>query len=212
MTCHETNKENGSQEYEEYDESTMMLEGLVEELGEQIEKRKPNMDETEIHMSEEDAKKTAFITPWGVYHFRVMPFSHKNAGATYMRAMTTLFHDMIHREIKVYVDDVIIKSRESAEHTANLQLLVKRKATAAQKGKAMTKRQIEREPPTNVEGVESYNKAPSNTSSTPPVLEEQEGASAPAPMSTVSPPAAWGQQKTEAIHLLKQLVADQAQR
>ena len=65
----------------------------------------------QILMDEEDAEKTAFITPSGVYHYRVMPFDLKNAGATYMRAMTTIFHDMIHKEIKVYVDDVIIKSR-----------------------------------------------------------------------------------------------------
>nr|XP_025884738.1 uncharacterized protein LOC112940689 [Solanum lycopersicum] len=59
----------------------------------------------QILIDEEDAEKTAFITPWGVYHYRVMPFGLKNAGATYMRAMTTIFHDMIHKEIEVYVDD-----------------------------------------------------------------------------------------------------------
>ena len=40
-----------------------------------------------------------------------MPFGLKNAGATYQRAMTTLFHDMIHKEIEAYVDDMITKSR-----------------------------------------------------------------------------------------------------
>ena len=65
-------------------------------------------------------QKTAFITPWGVYNYRVMPFGLKNAGATYMRAMTTIFHDMIHKEIEVYVDDIIIKSRESSDHLTHL--------------------------------------------------------------------------------------------
>ena len=37
-----------------------------------------------------------------------------------MRAMTTLFHDMIHKEIEVYVDDVIIKSKESSNHLEDL--------------------------------------------------------------------------------------------
>ncbi|XP_069149116.1 uncharacterized protein [Solanum lycopersicum] len=74
----------------------------------------------QILMDEEDAEKTAFITPWGVYHYRVMLFGLKNAGATYMRAMTTIFHDMIHKEIEVYVDDVIIKSRESSDHLTHL--------------------------------------------------------------------------------------------
>ena len=86
----------------------------------------------------------------------------------------------------------------------------KRKATAAQKGKAMTERRIEREPPTNVEEGESYNEAPSNTSHTPLILEEQEGASALAHMPPVPPPGASGQQMTEVIQLLTQLVAAQA--
>ncbi|RVW64710.1 hypothetical protein CK203_058020 [Vitis vinifera] len=39
---------------------------------------------------------------------RVMPFGLKNAGATYQRAATTLFHDMMHRDVEVYVDDMIV--------------------------------------------------------------------------------------------------------
>ncbi|XP_069155857.1 uncharacterized protein [Solanum lycopersicum] len=80
----------------------------------------------QILMDEEDTEKMAFITPWGVYHYRVMPFGLKNAGATYMRAMTTIFHDMIHKEIEVYVDDVIIKSRESSDHLTHLRKFFER--------------------------------------------------------------------------------------
>lgn len=39
-----------------------------------------------------------------------MPFGLKNAGATYLRAMTALFHDMMNKEMEVYVDDMIDKS------------------------------------------------------------------------------------------------------
>ena len=77
-------------------------------------------------MDGEDAEKTAFITPWGVYHYKVMTFGLKNEGATYMRAMTTIFHDMIHKEIKVYVDDVIIKSCESSDHLTHLRKVFER--------------------------------------------------------------------------------------
>ncbi|MCL0154822.1 reverse transcriptase family protein, partial [Klebsiella pneumoniae] len=59
----------------------------------------------QILMDEEDAEKIAFITSWGTYCYRVMPFGLKNAGATYMRVMTAVFHDMIHKGIEVYVDD-----------------------------------------------------------------------------------------------------------
>ena len=74
----------------------------------------------QIPMDEEDAEKTTFITPWGVYYYRVIPFGLKNPGATYMRAMITIFHGMIHKEIEVYAYDIIIKSHESLDHLTHL--------------------------------------------------------------------------------------------
>ena len=64
---------------------------------------------SQILMAPEDMK-TSFITKWGTYYYRVMPFGLKNAVATYQIATTTLFHDMMHRDVKVYVDDMIVKS------------------------------------------------------------------------------------------------------
>ena len=55
-----------------------------------------------------------------------MPFGLKNAGSTYQRATTTLFHDMMHRDVEVYVDDVIMKSRDRADHLAALQRFFER--------------------------------------------------------------------------------------
>jgi len=45
-----------------------------------------------------------------------MSFRLINAGATYQRGMTTIFHDMIHKEIEVYVDDMIVKTITEEEH------------------------------------------------------------------------------------------------
>ncbi|XP_070010342.1 uncharacterized protein [Nicotiana sylvestris] len=53
-----------------------------------------------VLMDEEDAKKTAFTTPWGTYCYRVMPFGLKNVGATYMRTMTAISPDMMHQTMK----------------------------------------------------------------------------------------------------------------
>jgi len=55
-----------------------------------------------------------------------MSFGLKNVGATYQRAMLTLFHDMMHKEIKVYVDDMIAKSKSEEEYLINLKKLFER--------------------------------------------------------------------------------------
>ncbi|KAA3465381.1 RNA-directed DNA polymerase (Reverse transcriptase), Ribonuclease H [Gossypium australe] len=70
----------------------------------------------QIKMHPEDMEKTTFITLWGTFCYKVMSFGLKNIRATYQRAMVTLFHDMMHKEIELYVDDMIAKSRTKMEH------------------------------------------------------------------------------------------------
>ena len=55
-------------------------------------------------MAPEDMEKNSFITPWGTYCYKVMPFGLKNASATYQLAATTLLHDLIHKEVEVAVE------------------------------------------------------------------------------------------------------------
>ncbi|KAK9029881.1 hypothetical protein V6N11_031323 [Hibiscus sabdariffa] len=80
----------------------------------------------QIKMCPNDMSKTTFVTLWGTFCYKVMPFGLKNAGATYQRAMVALFHDMLHKEIEVYVDDMIAKSRTEEEHLKNLKKLFQR--------------------------------------------------------------------------------------
>ena len=80
----------------------------------------------QIRMALEDVEKITFVTMWGTFCYKVMPFGLKNAGTTYQRAMVTLFHDMMHKEIEVYVDDMIAKSKENESHTDTLRKLFER--------------------------------------------------------------------------------------
>ena len=73
----------------------------------------------QILMAPEDREKT--ITEWGTYYYKVMQFGLKNAGATYQRVTTTLFHDMMHMDVEVYVDDMIVKSYDRADHWVALE-------------------------------------------------------------------------------------------
>jgi len=54
----------------------------------------------QIKMAPEDIEKTTFITLWGTFCYKVISFGLKNAGATYQRAMVTLFHDMMQKKLK----------------------------------------------------------------------------------------------------------------
>ncbi|XP_077249357.1 uncharacterized protein LOC143888847 [Tasmannia lanceolata] len=75
----------------------------------------------QIKMHEPDIPKTAFITDQGVYCYIVMSFGLKNARATYQRLVNKLFRKQIGRNVKVYVDDMLVKSLEAREHISDLQ-------------------------------------------------------------------------------------------
>ena len=45
----------------------------------------------QIPLAFDDQEKTSFVTPIGIYHYKVMPFSLKNVGSTYQRMMTKMF-------------------------------------------------------------------------------------------------------------------------
>ena len=71
-------------------------------------------------MAEEDQEKTAFITSQGLYCYQVMPFGLKNVGATYQRLVNQMFEKQIGRNVEVYVDDMLVKSKEEENHLDNL--------------------------------------------------------------------------------------------
>ena len=66
----------------------------------------------QIALVAEDQEKTAFISPNANYHYTVMLFRLKNAGATYQRMMTRMFRDKIGRTVEVYIDDMVVKRSE----------------------------------------------------------------------------------------------------
>jgi hypothetical protein len=66
-------------------------------------------------MTNEDKEKTTFITSYGTFYYKVMPFKLKNTRATYKRAMLTLFHNVMHKKVKVYMDEMIVKSKKKED-------------------------------------------------------------------------------------------------
>ncbi|XP_075473962.1 uncharacterized protein LOC142505021 [Primulina tabacum] len=63
----------------------------------------------------EDQDKMSFITSEGTFCYVVMLFGLKNAGATYQRLMDRVFSKQAGRNVEVYVDDIMVKSRDSTQ-------------------------------------------------------------------------------------------------
>ena len=49
-----------------------------------------------------------------------MPFGLRNAGATYQRMVEKVFAKWIHKTLEVYVDDMLVKSKEDKDHVQYL--------------------------------------------------------------------------------------------
>ena len=65
----------------------------------------------QIPLATDDQEKTTFITLVGNYHYKVMPFGLKNAGSTYQRMMTKMFESQLGKNVEVYIDDMVVKSK-----------------------------------------------------------------------------------------------------
>jgi len=74
----------------------------------------------EIPLSLPNQEKTAFRAPNGNYHYQVIPFGLKNARSTYQRMVTQMFESQIGRNMRVYIDDMVVKSRQVEKHLADL--------------------------------------------------------------------------------------------
>jgi hypothetical protein len=75
----------------------------------------------QIAIKEEDQEKTAFITPFGTYCYTIMSFGLKNTGATYQRAIQKCFKKQLNKNVEAYVDDVVVKTRNSDTLIADLE-------------------------------------------------------------------------------------------
>jgi hypothetical protein len=75
----------------------------------------------QIAIKEEDQEKTAFITPFGAYYYMTMLFGLKNAGTTYQRAIQACFKRQLNKNVEAYVDDVVVKTRNSDTLIADLE-------------------------------------------------------------------------------------------
>jgi hypothetical protein len=81
-----------------------------------------NIGYNQIFMAPKDIHRTAFRvhSVVGLFKYVVMTFGLKNDGATYQRAMSYIYHDLIGKLVEIYIDDVVVKSTSTGGHLEDL--------------------------------------------------------------------------------------------
>ncbi|KAL0455774.1 UNVERIFIED_CONTAM: Retrovirus-related Pol polyprotein from transposon.6 [Sesamum latifolium] len=75
----------------------------------------------QIMLTPEDHKRVSFITSDDTFCYVAMPFGLKNGGATYQRLVDKIFRPQLDRNMEVYVDDILVKSKEAHHHVEDLE-------------------------------------------------------------------------------------------
>lgn len=74
----------------------------------------------QIPMAQADKEKTAFVTPFGAWQFKVMPFGLRNAPSTFQRTMDMVLAGAKWNHCLVYIDDILIFSETVDNHIRDI--------------------------------------------------------------------------------------------
>ncbi|WVZ63497.1 hypothetical protein U9M48_013124 [Paspalum notatum var. saurae] len=80
----------------------------------------------QIKIREEDIPKTAFSTRYGLYEYLVMSFGLTNAPAFFMYMMNSVFMNELDKFVVVFIDDILIYSKNEEEHREHLRIVLTR--------------------------------------------------------------------------------------
>lgn len=88
----------------------------------------------QIKMRKTSKEKISCIMATGTYCYTVITYDLKNARATYQRLINHIFCDQIGRNMRVYIDNMLVKSKQTISHIENLAKIFKtsRKARKSQ--------------------------------------------------------------------------------
>jgi hypothetical protein len=80
----------------------------------------------QLKVRECDIPKTAFISRYGLYEFTVMSFGLTNAPAYFMYMMNKVFMEYLDTFVVVFIDDILVYSRNEEEHEGHLRLVLQK--------------------------------------------------------------------------------------
>ncbi|GKA66464.1 putative reverse transcriptase domain-containing protein, partial [Tanacetum coccineum] len=79
----------------------------------------------QLRVCKEDIPKTTFRTRYGHYEFQVMPFGLTNAPTVFMDLMNRVYNPYLDRFVIVFIDDILIYSKNRKEYEGHLKLILK---------------------------------------------------------------------------------------
>ncbi|XP_058606806.1 uncharacterized protein LOC131524081 [Onychostoma macrolepis] len=79
-----------------------------------------------IRIRQGDEWKTAFVTASGYYEYRVMPYGLSNSPSVFQGYMNEVFREFLQRFVIVYIDDILIYSRNLAEHRLHVKQVLEK--------------------------------------------------------------------------------------
>ena len=79
-----------------------------------------------IRIRDSDVDKTAFITPLGMYEFRVLPFGLSNAPSVFATVMHRILQPFTGKFVVLYLDDILIFSETEQEHAEHIRSVLQK--------------------------------------------------------------------------------------